>query len=193
VELVVDPPLEVGKVLVTGLQHLMVLKDGPKVLDVPAPGLVLVQSVVGEGSGAVSEGPKECLNLVRSFPSDYALGAIGCAQGVDEMCEARGGVRVEERSLKVFAEAATCAYVAAVGSALLVARRAIEVLADTRTISTHRLVADVQPAGQEAVKSAAGAVTVEAGCFVVAGIADAAICPCCCRAPHLAVTASALH
>jgi hypothetical protein len=100
---------------------------------------------------------------------------------------------VEERPLKVFAEAATCAYVAAVGSAFLVARPAIEVLADTRTVSTHGLLADVQPAGQEAVKSAAGAVAVEAGCFVVAGIADAAVSPCCCRAPYLAVAASAFH
>lgn len=133
------------------------------------------------------------MNLVRPLPRDDALGAIGCAQGVDELREARRGVGVRERSLEIVTETAPRAYVAAVGSALLVARRAIEVLADTRTISTHRLVADVQPAGQEAVKSAAGAVVVQAGCFVVAGIADAAVWPCCCRAPHLAVAASAFH
>lgn len=162
-------------------------------VDVPARGLVLVQAVVGEGSGAISEGAKESLNLVRPFPRDDALGAFGCAQGVDELREARGGVGVHERSLEILTEAAPRAYIAAVGPALLVAWPAVEVLADTRAVSTHRLLADVQPAGQQAVKSAAGAVTVEAGRFVVTGVADAAVWPCCCRAPHLAVAASAIH
>jgi hypothetical protein len=34
----------------------MVLQDCPEMVDVPACGLVLVQTVMGEGSGAISEG-----------------------------------------------------------------------------------------------------------------------------------------
>ncbi|SKV74389.1 Uncharacterised protein [Mycobacteroides abscessus subsp. massiliense] len=55
-QLVVDPPLKVGEVLVAGRQYFVVLQDCAEMVDVPAAGLVLVQAVVGEGSGAISEG-----------------------------------------------------------------------------------------------------------------------------------------
>jgi len=55
-QLVFDPPLEIGEVLVTGWQDGMVLQDCAKMVDVSACGPVLVQAVVGEGSGAISEG-----------------------------------------------------------------------------------------------------------------------------------------
>ena len=36
--------------------YFVVLQDCAEMVDVPAAGLVLVQAVVGEGSGAISEG-----------------------------------------------------------------------------------------------------------------------------------------
>lgn len=57
-----DPLLESGQVRAAWSQEIGLHEDGPKVVDFP-PTVVVVEAVVGQGSGAAREGFEECSNL----------------------------------------------------------------------------------------------------------------------------------
>jgi hypothetical protein len=61
-QLVGDPLLESGKVRVAWWKEIGLHEERPKVVDF-APTIVVVEAVVGQGSGAGRQGSEECSNL----------------------------------------------------------------------------------------------------------------------------------